>query len=67
MAWISGMSWVTPLRLPPVRETASGMSALQTRTHACSLNYGDNVAVQEAVQPRRRTAVMPGKSSLTDP
>jgi hypothetical protein len=34
MAWISGMSWVTALRLPPVTETASGMPALQTRTHA---------------------------------
>jgi hypothetical protein len=36
MAWISGMSRVTSLRLPPVRESASGMSALQTRTHAVS-------------------------------
>ena len=34
---------------------------------ACSLNYGDNAAVQEAVQPPRRTAIMSGKSSLAGP
>lgn len=34
---------------------------------ACSLNYGDNVAVQEAAQPRRQTAIMSGKSSSTGP
>jgi hypothetical protein len=39
MAWSSGMSWVTSLRLPPVRETGSGIPALQTRTHAESSTY----------------------------
>ena len=34
---------------------------------ACSLNNEDNLAVQEAVQPGRRTAAMPGKSSLAGP
>jgi len=35
--------------------------AHMTTTHAYSLNYRDNVAVQEVVQSRRRTTIMPGK------
>jgi len=42
----------------------SYFAGLATSGSACSLNYEDSVAVQEAVQPRRRTTTMPGKSSL---
>jgi|SRR5580700_6034637 hypothetical protein len=41
--------------------------ATSTPAHAYSLNCGDNVAVQEAVQPRRRTATVSGKSSSAGP
>jgi hypothetical protein len=46
MAWISRMSSVTSLRLPPVRETASGMSALQTRTPADDSTSGGRMLMQ---------------------
>jgi hypothetical protein len=58
---LSALRSDTPSALRSVRPYA------RTDSSAYSLNCGDNVAVQEAVQRRRRTAAMPGKSSLAVP
>ena len=35
MTWISGMSWVMSLRLPPATETASNAGAADTHSCRC--------------------------------
>jgi hypothetical protein len=52
-------------RRAPARPSAISAAAHcpTSHSHACSLNYQDNVAVQEAVRPRRRTDAIPGESS----